>query len=167
MMVQINTNFIKNKYTYSIRQSDSITLIGQAVKLTNQKITNLKISTQFWQTFNVNLKKSKLTQGGNWVKYAVMERKGNALFYYCAIPKKITVPDGFVVKHISAHTYLVIEHIGAMSKIYDTYTKIYQHLLPELNIKPLSEDFMHFERYDHRFHWNKDNSIIEIWVPIQ
>lgn len=167
MMVQTNTNFIKNKYIYSIRQSDSITLIGQSVKLTKQKTTNIKISTQFWQTFNVNLKKSKLTQGGNWVKYAVMERKGNALFYYCAIPKQTTVPDGFEVKSLAEHTYLVVEHAGAMNKIYDTYTIIYQYLLPELNIKPVSDDFLHFERYDYRFHWNEDNSIIEIWVPIQ
>ena len=23
------------------------------------------------------------------------------------------------------------------------------------------------ERYDYRFHWNKENSIIEIWLPIK
>ncbi|MCR0543660.1 transcriptional regulator, partial [[Clostridium] innocuum] len=21
--------------------------------------------------------------------------------------------------------------------------------------------------YDYRFHWNRDNSVIEIWIPIQ
>ncbi|HAP8748024.1 transcriptional regulator, partial [Enterococcus faecium] len=25
----------------------------------------------------------------------------------------------------------------------------------------------HFEKYDYRFHWNSDNSVIEIWIPIQ
>ncbi|HAP8558889.1 TPA: transcriptional regulator, partial [Enterococcus faecium] len=24
-----------------------------------------------------------------------------------------------------------------------------------------------FEKYDYRFHWNSDNSVIEIWIPIQ
>ncbi|HFP7950914.1 TPA: transcriptional regulator, partial [Enterococcus faecium] len=23
------------------------------------------------------------------------------------------------------------------------------------------------EKYDYRFHWNSDNSVIEIWIPIQ
>ncbi|HDG0686682.1 transcriptional regulator, partial [Enterococcus faecium] len=22
-------------------------------------------------------------------------------------------------------------------------------------------------KYDYRFHWNSDNSVIEIWIPIQ
>ncbi|HAP8552898.1 TPA: transcriptional regulator, partial [Enterococcus faecium] len=26
---------------------------------------------------------------------------------------------------------------------------------------------LHFEKYDYRFHWNSDNSVIEIWIPIQ
>lgn len=156
-----------NNYTYSIHKCEALTLIGQSVKLTNQQGANLQITTQFWQRFNYNLKKGNLSQSGNWVKYAVMERKNNELFYYCAIPLQKDIPEGFSIKNIPPHQYLVVEHVGAMNKIYDTYTMIYHHLLPELGFKPLSDDFLHFEKYDYRFHWNKDNSIIEIWVPIQ
>ncbi|MDE6969023.1 MAG: transcriptional regulator, partial [Eubacterium sp.] len=28
-------------------------------------------------------------------------------------------------------------------------------------------NFLHFERYDYRFQWNRENSIIEIWLPIK
>ena len=32
---------------------------------------------------------------------------------------------------------------------------------------PLQNEFLHFEKYDYRFHWNSSESIIEIWIPIQ
>lgn len=54
-----------------------------------------------------------------------------------------------------------------MDKIYETYTKIYNELLPNTEYMLLQKDFLHFERYDYRFHWNKENSIIEIWLPIK
>lgn len=44
---------------------------------------------------------------------------------------------------------------------------------PNKNILPNNEyilaqnNFLHFKKYDYRFHWNNDNSIIEIWIPIQ
>ncbi|HAP8433463.1 TPA: transcriptional regulator, partial [Enterococcus faecium] len=32
---------------------------------------------------------------------------------------------------------------------------------------PIKDIILHFEKYDYRFHWNSDNSVIEIWIPIQ
>lgn len=63
--------------------------------------------------------KGNLSQSGNWIKYAVMERSNSELFYYCAIPKKETVPENFIVKDIKSHTYLVVEHRGAMDNLYN------------------------------------------------
>ena len=54
-----------------------------------------------------------------------------------------------------------------MGKIYETYGKVYQEILPNTNDIPLQENFLHFERYDYRFQWNRENSIIEIWLPIK
>lgn len=54
-----------------------------------------------------------------------------------------------------------------MDKIYETYGMIYQEILPQMEYIPLQENFLHFEKYDYRFHWNKKNSIIEIWLPIK
>ena len=54
-----------------------------------------------------------------------------------------------------------------MDNLYETYRKIYQEILPNTDYTPLQEEFLHFERYDYRFHWNSDNSVIEIWIPIQ
>ncbi|MBO8462448.1 MAG: transcriptional regulator, partial [Firmicutes bacterium] len=31
---------------------------------------------------------------------------------------------------------------------------------------PIKDIILHFEKYDYRFYWNSDNSVIEIWIPI-
>lgn len=151
---------------YEIRELEEFSVIGQEIELTKFQRENIEISKKYWQTFNMNLKKSYLSQQGNWVKYAFMERKNEKLFYYCAIPQRVAVPEGFEVKKIKSGKYLVGEHLGSMDRIYDSYTKIYQEIIPGAGYIPFQTDFLHFERFDHRFHWNNENSIIEIWVPI-
>lgn len=152
---------------YRIEELEAFSVIGQETELTTFQKRNIQISTQFWREFNANLKKAYLSQSGNWVKYAFMERREEKLFYYCAIPKRVVVPDNFIQKEIKPHKYLVVEHIGSMDKIYSTYTRIYKEILPNTNYTPLQDDFKHFEKYDYRFHWNKVNSVIEIWVPVE
>lgn len=55
-----------------------------------------------------------------------MERRDGDLFYFCAIPYKTIVPTNFILKEIKPHSYLVVEHIGSMGKINNTYEKIYR-----------------------------------------
>lgn len=59
---------------YTIRELTGFTVIGQAIELTNSQRKNTHISTEFWKTFNKNLKKAYLSQSRNWVKYAFMEK---------------------------------------------------------------------------------------------
>lgn len=152
---------------YTIREQEAFSVIGQKIELTNRQKENIKICVEFWRKFNNNLKKAYLSQSGNWIKYAFIEREEDKLFYYCAIPRKIVVPEGFVSKEIAPCKYIVVEHIGSMDKIYETYGKIYKEILSNTEYIPLQESFLHFERYDYRFCWNRENSIIEIWLPIK
>lgn len=149
-----------------IRELEAFSVIGQKVELTNFQRQNIQISTQFLQVFNMRLKKNYLSQYGNWIKYAFMERVNGKLFYFCAIPKRIVIPNGFWVKNIKPQKYLVVEHVGFMDNIYNTYTELYQEILPSTGYIPLQENFLHFEKYNYRFHWNRKDSIIEIWLPI-
>ena len=71
---------------YRIEELGSFSIIGQEIELTNFRAQNIQISTVFWKRFNINLKKSYLSQSGNWIKYAFMEKHDGKLFYYCAIP---------------------------------------------------------------------------------
>ena len=124
---------------YTIRELETFSVIGQEVELTNYQKRNIQISTQFWRKFNSNLKKSYLSQSGNWIKYAFMERRNEKLFYFCSIPKRNVVPNNFVYKEIQRYKYLVVEHIGSMDKIYETYGMIYQEILPQMEYIPLQE----------------------------
>ena len=96
-----------------------------------------------------------------------MEKHDGKLFYYCAVPQKVVVPEGFIPKRVNPYRYMVVEHIGSMDKIYETYEKIYKEILPNSGYMPLQNEFLHFEKYDYRFHWNSSESIIEIWIPVQ
>lgn len=152
---------------YAILELSAFSVIGQEIELTNYQKKNIQISTQFWKRFNNNLKKSYLSQTENWVKYAFMEKRAGKLYYFCAIPKRAVIPDDFLYKEIPAYKYLVVEHIGAMDKIYETYGKVYQEIIPNLPYIPIKDSFLHFEKYDYRFRWNRNNSIIEIWIPVK
>ena len=128
---------------YTICEMDSFSVIGQKIELTNRQKENIKICVEFCREFNNNLKKAYLLQSGNWIKYAFMERREDRLFYYCAIPRKIVVSEGFVSKEIASCKHMVVEHIGSMDKIYETYTKIYKEILPNTEHTPLRESLGH------------------------
>ena len=152
---------------YRIEELEALTVVGQAIPLTQSQKHNLQLSQRFWKQFNQTIKKEHLSQSGNWVKYAFMIRKNHQLFYYCALPFQNRVPNSFFTKNIKKQKYLVFEHRGDMNKIYQTYGKIYQDILPQTSYIINKDDFLHFEKYDHRFYWNHPDSIIEIWIPLQ
>lgn len=152
---------------YEVRELSSFTVLGQEIQVCNSQKRNMQITTMFWKQFNQSLKKTGLSQSGNWVKYAFMQRRENQLFYFCAIPQGTQLPDSFITKKVPAYKYVVVEHLGTMDTIYQSYHKLYKQLLPKLGYTPLQDEFLHFEKYDHRFHWNRSNSVIEIWVPFE
>ncbi len=105
---------------YTIRELEAFSVIGQEVELTNYHKRNIQISTQFWRKFNADLKKSYLSQFENWIKYAFMIKRNGKLFYFCSIPKRNVIPDGFIYKDIQSYKYLAVEHIGSMDNLYET-----------------------------------------------
>lgn len=151
---------------YKIQTLEAFSVIGKEIELTNSKKENLKLCMKFWQSFNYTLKLQQLSQKGNWLKYAFMKRTDGKLYYFCAIPKKDKVPDDFICANIPAQTYLVVEHQGPMHTLYETYDLLYKRILPIENIRVKKEQFLHFEKYDQRFYWNRNDSVIELWIAI-
>lgn len=152
---------------YRIEKADAFTVIGLETQLSYKQQQNIEISKRFWKAFNGELKKAYLSQFGNWVKYAFMVREEGQLFYYCAVPKRTAVPQGFLCKKIERQTYLVFEHTGRMESIYDTYAIIYHTVLPKSGYAAYPKGFLHFEKYTSRFRWNREGPVIEIWVPVR
>ena len=62
--------------------------------------------------------------------------------------------------------YLKVDHKGAMNNLAFTYHEIYKQIIPNSTFELKRDVFLHFEKYDHRFHWNRNASIIEIWIPV-
>lgn len=151
---------------YRIEECESFTVVGQAIQLTNSQKHNLVLSKRFWKQFNQNIKKAYLFQGQHWTKYAFMIRRNNKLYYYCALPDQGKVPEHFFTQNILKQKYLVFEHIGHMDNIYMTYNHIYLKVIPHCPYQVNKEHFLHFEKYNNRFHWNHPDSVIEIWIPI-
>lgn len=153
---------------YELRELPSFSVIGLEQELTEQKSTNLERCLSFWPRFNRQLKSNGLSQqNAAWTKFAFMKRQEGRLIYYCAVPFTSKVPANFVLEEIPACKYLVVEHRGGMAHIYSTYADIYQGLIPKLGLSLEQTNFLHFEKYNEKFHWNRESSVIEIWVPLK
>lgn len=71
-----------------------------------------------------------------------MERRNGKLYYFCSIPKRTIISESFLYKEIPSYKYLVVEHNGAMDKIYETYGKIFQEFIPNTPYIPI-KDIIH------------------------
>ena len=63
-----------------------------------------------------------------WCKNVCCNGIGGFCAMYEVMRKESAPPSGsnFVYKEIQHYKYLVVEHIGSMDKIYETYGMIYQ-----------------------------------------
>ncbi|PCI03826.1 MAG: transcriptional regulator [Flavobacteriaceae bacterium] len=154
-----------------IHIEQNIQTCGLATELTKSQTDNFKIIQNHWLKFNQELKKLKLNQNtANWEKYGITYKKGQKYFYLTAIPTKNNViPDHFESLEIPKGAYEIFTHKGNMENIKKTIFEIYKIILPKLNLKiedSAKTGFLHFEKYDYRFKWNKATSIIDIYLPL-
>ena len=45
----------------------------------------------------------------------------------------------------------------------DTINYVYKEIIPKNNILVENRQFVYFEKYDYKFHWNREDSVIEIY----
>ncbi len=155
-----------------IKIEQKIQICGLLTELTNSQTDNLKIIQRHWRAFNEELKKYNLNQnGGNWVKYGITFKTGEKYFYLTAIPAKNQLfPNHFIKKEIPKGEYEIFTHKGKMENLKRTFYEIYKVILPKSQLK--IEDhckvgFLHFEKYDYKFQWNKPTSMIDIYLPLK
>ncbi len=140
---------------------------GLFTELTTSQSENYQIITKHWQKFNNALKSKKVRLGARWVKYGITKKIGNSYYYMVAISSDIEI-DGFDTETINTGDYICFQHIGSMGLIKSTIYQIYKKVIP-LSSFCLNEKrkLIHYERYDYRFNWNKPNSVLDIYVPIE
>ncbi len=149
----------------------NIKVCGLVAELTKSQSENFGIIQNHWSEFNAELKRKKLNQNdGNWTKYGITLKTDKKYFYLTAIPvSNLTIPDNFKHLEIPKGEYEVFSHKGKMEDVKNTLFEIYKVILPKSNLKiedQTKTGFIHFEKYDYRFKWNKPNSIIDIYLPI-
>lgn len=150
----------------------NIPTFGLFTELTNSQTDNFEIIKIHWKKFNAELKKYNLNQnGGNWEKYGITFKTNEKYYYLTTIPQdSLTFPEHFIYKEIPKGEYEVFTHKGKMENIKRTINDIYRNIIPNSNltIEPNSKTgFIHFEKYDYRFRWDKPNSEIDIYLPIK
>ena len=152
-----------------IENQNKVLIHGLSVELTNSQKENFCIIRKHWQYFNQELQRRNLNNSdANWKKYAITYKKENRYFYLTGILKK-SEENGFESIEIDAGKFAKFEHKGNLEGLKDTISDIYKNIIPnsssDLEIKK-NRSFIHFEFYNHRFNWNNDNSIIDIFVPV-
>jgi predicted transcriptional regulator YdeE len=155
-----------------IKIEQNIQTCGLLTELTNSQTDNFKIIQRHWKVFNEELKKYKLNQnGGNWIKYGITFKTGEKYFYLTAIPSKNQLfPNHFIKKEIPQGEYEIFTHKGKMENLKRTFYEIYKVILPKSQLKIEDHSkagFLHFEKYDYKFQWNKPTSIIDIYLPLK
>lgn len=151
---------------FEILGLDGFDLMGREYALSASLERNMKLAQRHWRNFNNALRLNRVHLGQNWLKYAFIIEKGDKLLYYICVPKKSHVPKDFVLKTIPKGRYLMVKHTGSMNGLKVTVDSVYENLISENGICLKSDAFSYFERYDFRFHWNRQDSIIEIYFPI-
>jgi predicted transcriptional regulator YdeE len=150
----------------------NIQTCGLITDLTTSQTANFEIIQKHWKIFNEELKILKLNKNnGNWTKYGITFKTGEKYSYLTAIPRNnFKFPDYFSSFEIPKGEYETFTHKGKMENIKQTIYEIYKVIIPETNIKVedhTKTGFIHFEKYEYQFQWNKPNSVIEIYLPIR
>ncbi|NQZ52007.1 MAG: GyrI-like domain-containing protein, partial [Moritella sp.] len=98
--------------------------------------------------------------------YGITKKIEDKYFYIVAIESNVTIPS-LEKGTINTGEYIRFQHVGSLERIKITISDIYRKVIPAQNIKINSNRaLVHYERYDYRFNWNKPNSIIDIYVPV-
>lgn len=156
---------MKTENNIKIIHQPEIKVCGLSVELTRSQTENYSIITKQWQKFNRVLNLYNPIKNDSWVKFGVTYKLSN----YFYMPSVILIPDApFEKLKIQSGKYAQFQHIGDRRYLKHTIYDIYKKLLPETTFHLDSDrTILHYERYDHRFHWNRDDSVIEILVPIE
>ncbi len=147
--------------------------VGIAAMLTRSQTENFRIISQLWKRFNRELHAvtNRPRRSNGWEKFGITYPDTGGYRYLAAIPDApaLRIPDHMCRKIIPAGQYACFTHTGPMYHLKRTIHAIYTTHLPALEtMRSTPEDagLFHFERYDARFHWNRLDSCINVYVPL-
>ena len=152
---------------YKIINVPKINVCYFETQLTTSHQKNFSIIQGHWKKFNTRLRINKIKFDSEWEKFGITTKTNNLYFYQCAFYSESRIPQ-FEYAHIPAGSFAKFTHTGPLYSLSKTINQIYKEIIPSspLNIN-FNRSVIHYERYDSRFNWNNQNSIIDIFVPLQ
>jgi len=155
-------------------QLESLHIIGLVTSLTPHQRKNKTIITAHWKGFNRALYnipgyKSSAT---SWVKYGITYFNQGQYHYLSGIPLRndMIIPQDMQELHIKPGDFLFAEHMGPMYTLYQTINRIFQDFIPSsgyLIRQKGCDGLIMIEKYDSRFQWNRADSVISLYVPLE
>ena len=159
---------------FELVEIDGVAVVGVPVILSGSQRKNLAIISGLWKRFNADLHKigNRPPSGKDWEKFGITYTREHQYCYMAAIRymDDMRTPRSMVRKDIAHGRYACIIHRGKLSGLQSTVHAIHKEILPQNNLTreaPQKAGLIQFERYDNRFHWNKPDSIIELYVPLE
>lgn len=147
-------------------ECDDLFITGKYISLQEQLSQNQKIATSFWHDFNTILKKQHRPPQKNWVKYGCTRKTKEGYIYFCGLPSQGIYPHDFEIYRIPRGTYLKCIHTGPMSSLKETIRYLWEVELPKQNIQRLENELVYYEKYTDGFHFESEQSTIELYIPI-
>ena len=155
--------------TYKIRYEhrDSFTLAGVLMPI----IDFAKMNDLWHSYFEI---KSRIPNPVSAVDYGVSyydpaqgenEEYMGSYFVGCEISPDANIPSDLFKHTVPAGYYAVFTHQGPVENVPETYQYIYGTWVRENGVMPMMQDS--FELYDQRFRPDSEDSLLEIWVPLQ
>jgi predicted transcriptional regulator YdeE len=158
--------------TTQFRILEMIPVVGIAAALTRSQSQNFAIISQLWKRFNreIHTIENRPRNGPDWKKYGITYFQKDEYCYLSGIPytAAIKAPKQMQQRFIPSGRYACFTHSGPMYHLKTTVHEIYTTHLPAIGIeRPSPEEggLFHFECYDRRFHWNRADSCIDIYIP--
>lgn len=151
---------------YEILKRPGISICYLETELTRSHAQNFHIIRRHWKAFNALLRINKVRLGPDWEKYAITQKRKGDYYYQCAFPAKTHVSP-FEFSRIPAGSYIRFVHKGPMNAIRGTINTIYKDIIPDSGLKiDVNRSMIHYERYDANFNWNKQDSNLDLYVPL-
>ena len=152
---------------YKIINVPQINVCYFETQLTTSHQNNFSIISGHWKKFNTLIRINGIKLDAKWEKFGITIKTKNQYFYRCAFYSENRIPQ-FEPAYIPAGSYAKFIHTGPVYLLSKTINQIYKTIIPNSPLGiDLDRSVIHYERYDSRFNWNDQNSIVEIYIPLQ
>lgn len=158
---------------FQIKTLPNLKLAGIKINISKSHSQNSKLISNLWREFNVELHKveNRPDSGIDWRKFGITFKNGEEYSYLVAVDYKedMGLPNSMKQFEISTSKFAMFTHFGELKNISKTVNQSFRILQSNHDYNFTANNnygVMLIEKYDKRFHWNRHDSEIELYLPI-